>query len=623
MWWGLDDREAGSAPPVETMLSQATSGTAPATRRRKAGLLTGGAHSRRRARPRHRAIVRATVVVAVVFGLAIRTWLIFHAPINSDEAVVGLMAAAGLHGHFNAFYWGQTYGGTAETGLTTLFFAVFGQTVLAARLTVITLSAVAALLTWRIALRLVPSPGVAAMAGALVWAAPFASVSFSVLFYGFRGATLACGLIMLLGSLRILDGHRSPIEFAVLGLAAGVGWWSSPEIVYYVIPSGLLLLGAVVVTTGSRWRIWAPRGAVALVAIAVGALPWIWANLHTHFGSLNGARFNPLTRRMDYGDRFDSFFRSVFPTELGVRRGNDLAWIASGLGQPFVKMLTTVLVALVIVLVLLCLARPGRAMAIAAAVVAFPLVYALSPASTQFANGRYGVFLPPLLAMVVGIGLCEAARRLSGLASVRQPADGPVRTPAGGGRRSSGSAVVVAMTGIVLVSLLFSAVTFSQVTGQPHAFTQVWGNPDRASLEAVSTLEKAGVTTGYADYWVAYKLDFLSRSRLTITSIGRDVVRSAAIEDDVLHSKHPAWLFVPPGETDRGASQFSAPVLTIGPDGVPESSFVATLQYLHVRYRVIRTGVLNAVVPDRAVTPIEVNMPGAPTQASSSVAPRR
>ena len=558
-------------------------------------------------------IVRGTVVVAVLLGLGIRIWLIFHTPINSDEAVVGLMAAAGLHGHFNAFYWGQTYGGTAETGLTTLFFAVFGQTVLAAQLTVVTLSAVSAVLTWRIALRLVPSPGVAAMAGALVWVAPFASISFSVLFYGFRGVTLTCGLIVLLGSLRILDGHRSAIEFAVLGLAAGVGWWSSPEIAYHLIPSGLLLLGALVITTGSRWRVWVPGGAIALVAIAVGALPWLWANFHTHFDSLNGATFNVRSRPLDFGGRLNSFFSLVFPTELGVRRGNDLAWIASGLGQPVVKVLTTVLVALVIVSLLLCLARPGRAMAIGAAVLAFPLVYAISPASTQFANGRYGVFLPPLLAMVVVIGLCEAARRLSGLGSVRQPVGGPVQPAVGEGRTSSGTAVATVMAGIVLVALVFSVVTFSQATGQPHAFTRVWGNPDRTSLEAVTRLEKSGVTTGYADYWVAYKLDFLSQNRLTITPIGQDVIRSAAIENDVLASKRPAWLFVPPNEANRGASQFSAPLLTIGPDGVPQSSFVATLDHLNVRYRVIRTGLLNAVVPDRTVTPVQADMPGAPT----------
>ena len=304
---------------------------------------------------------------------------------------------------------------------------------------------------------------------------------------------------------------------------------------------------------------WVPGGAIALVAIAVGALPWLWANFHTHFDSLNGATFNVRSRPLDFGGRLNSFFSLVFPTELGVRRGNDLAWIASGLGQPVVKVLTTVLVALVIVSLLLCLARPGRAMAIGAAVLAFPLVYAISPASTQFANGRYGVFLPPLLAMAVVIGLCEAARRLAGRGPVRQPAGGPVQPAVGEGRTSSGTAVVTVMAGIVLVALLFSVVTFSQATGQPHAFTRVWGNPDRTSLEAVTRLEKSGVTTGYADYWVAYKLDFLSQNRLTITPIGQDVIRSAAIENDVLASKRPAWLFVPPNEANRGASQFSAP----------------------------------------------------------------
>jgi hypothetical protein len=589
-------------------------GTAPVHSKSKVRRSTGDAPVEMRRAPTHRpgattvkVITWVTVIVAVALGVALRAWLIFHEPINSDEAVVGLMAAAGLHGHFTAFYWGQAYGGTAETELTSVFFAIFGQTALAAKLTVVFISAACALLTWRITLRLVPVPGVAAMVGALVWAAPFASVSFSVLFYGFRGVTLACGLVVLLCALRMLDGRRSVFDFVLLGLAAGVGWWSSPEIVYYLIPAGLIFVGAIVATKGSQSRVWILGTLVAVPAMVIGALPWFWANLHTHFGSFNSRKFEAVSS-LNFGDRLNLFYRFVFPTELGLRRGSDLAWIAQGLGDEPTKLLLAFAVGLVAIALVLCLARGGRATAIALAVLAFPLLYAVSPAASAFANGRYGIFLPPLLAMAFAIGSCEAVRRLSrGRSQIR--AARPDRATAPVGRWWPGSTALV-MSGVVLVALLFSTITFSESIGQPHAYTRTWGNPDQDSLAALQGLERGGVSAGYANYWVAYKLDFLSHNRLTLTPIGNDIIRSQPIESRVLASKHTAWLFVPPNKANRGASQFSAPALTIGPDGVPQSTFVARLDRLRVHYRLIQTAVVNAVVPDRTVTPAQLDMPG-------------
>jgi hypothetical protein len=555
-------------------------------------------------------LTRVAVVVTLAMGLAFRIWLIFHAPINSDEAVVGLMAIAGLHGHFNAFYLGQVYGGTAETELTSLFFAVIGRTVLAAQVTVVFLSGLCAFLTWRITLRLVPWRSVAAMTGALVWAAPLASVSLSVLFYGFRGVTLACGLFALLLALRILDGQRSLIDFGSVGVAIGVGWWSSPEIVYYLIPTGLILIGAVVKSTRPRWRMWIPRTALALIAIVVGALPWLWANFHSHFASLQTANF--ASAPSDFESRLDIFYRFVFPTELGVRRGNDLGWIAATLGSWSIAALTVLVVVLLVVTLVLCIARGGRYAAIGLTVLAFPYIYAISPASSVFANARYGVFLPPLLAMVLAVGLCEAVQ-MATKRGARRPARGADEGPVVVRSIAPAKTLAVAsvtMASVVAATLLFSGVTFSQEILQPHAYTPTWGNPNGASVEAVQQLERGGVSAGYADYWVAYKLDFLSENRLVISPIGDDTIRSASIEAEALGSKHTAWLFVPPDKADAGASQFSSPALTVGPDGVSKGWFLERLHRLGVRYRIIPTGVLDAVVPDQTVTPSEFNLPG-------------
>src|SRR5665213_1722445 len=55
--------------------------------------------------------LRVAVVVLAIMGLGIRVWALGRHAINADQAVVGLMAEQILHGHFSAFYWGQSYGG--------------------------------------------------------------------------------------------------------------------------------------------------------------------------------------------------------------------------------------------------------------------------------------------------------------------------------------------------------------------------------------------------------------------------------------------------------------------------------------------------------------------------------
>ena len=67
------------------------------------------------------------------------------------------MADAILHGHFNAFYWGQQYGGVEPYAVAAVF-ALFGHSAATLSLTPALLSVGTALVTWRAALRLVRIP---------------------------------------------------------------------------------------------------------------------------------------------------------------------------------------------------------------------------------------------------------------------------------------------------------------------------------------------------------------------------------------------------------------------------------------------------------------------------------
>src|SRR4051794_29419685 len=104
---------------------------------------------------RHRAET-VWIAVAIAAGIAIRAWLIVlpTGAFDSDEAVVGLIARHALHQReFHTFYWGQAYGGTLEPLLAVPMFAIAGARVGVLKALPLLLSAVTALLVWRVGRR--------------------------------------------------------------------------------------------------------------------------------------------------------------------------------------------------------------------------------------------------------------------------------------------------------------------------------------------------------------------------------------------------------------------------------------------------------------------------------------
>lgn len=572
--------------PVETAAPPTTPGHPPDPDQDTAGRGPGPAG--RFAWPTWLAVL---VAVCVVAGVVARLWYLATLTTNADQAVVGLMAVAILHGHFSAFFWGQSYGGV-EPYVAALLVAVFGRTAFALGLTTILLSAGAALLTWRAALRLVSDRWLAALAGALVWVVPAFDVT-STREYGFRDATLVGGLAALLLGLRILDGHRSTASFAGFGLVVGVAWWASPESVYFTLPAAALALGGLVaaVDLGAAGRL--ARVGAAGAAFVAGALPWLWSNVRDGFQSFNtSAQQSPTDG--SYASHLHTFFSFVVPLQLGVRyydtglpvfggnAGFALEWVSGGV----------VLVALV-----LCLARRGRAQVIGAAAVLFPFVYAVNPLAYWWQDGRYSIYLPPLAALVAAIGCEELVRRTSrgARAGARHRARAAVRT----------SRARALLGVIVLVSLLGAVVgCFQVVTWPPPGPTT---DPNAATQPIVAALVHAGATTGYADYWIAYRLDYLSGGRLTYTPVAGDSLRSVPLYDEVARDPRPtAWLFVPDGLLGVTGPQFGSTALV--ESYLTEAEFTAALGRLGVPYRVVRTPMLDAVIPGRPVTPPEVGL---------------
>jgi Flp pilus assembly pilin Flp len=543
------------------------------------------------ARGSWRFVVQALVVVLVGFGAVIRIWLLFHQPISSDEANAGMLAEAILHGHFQAFYPGQVYGGT-EFYVLAVVTAVLGHTSFALHLEPMLFSVAAAILVWRVSLRLVRSRGIAALAAAVVFAAPAVNIFSSSIYQG-RGLTMVCGLVAILEALRLLDEpqllqvRRGFLDCAVFGLAVGLGWWSMPEITYFYPIAGLLILAALLSHRAGPWVRDRLLRLVVLIAVAViGALPWLWNNVKSHFASLAVSSFEggQGTIWSQLGSHFHLFILGVVPMQLGLRVPYTGYWFG---GATLTWVVAVLAIGLGGISLLICLWKRGRATALAIGVLLFPLLYSENPGTWYWTDGRYAVYLGPLFAMTVAVGIDEIAFWLRGMSWSRVLHGGEV-----------------VMSLVVVVALSLSVYAFHNYTGvTPSTFGRGWVSPDGKSLAAIKDLEAAGIKYGYADYWVAYKIDYLSDGKLVIdtSGIGDDLDRWPSIDATVIAAQKPAWIFVNPTVLTPD-SPF--PVVG-GPNGETEPVFLAGLKQAHIKYQIVNAGVLQAVVARQKVPPRE------------------
>src|SRR5262249_16746576 len=141
---------------------------------------------------------------------------------------------------------------------------------------------------------------------------------------------------------------------------------------------------------GPLW-FWPSRVAVALLAAGFGAIPWLWANVGTGFKSIQSSSFSGhhTVVSHEFGARFSHFFQHG----LQVLQGTALDG-HNPIGSPIGSLLILCGEALIVVAVVACFVTPGRSRAIGLAVVAFPFVYAASPASWYWFDGRYAMYFP-------------------------------------------------------------------------------------------------------------------------------------------------------------------------------------------------------------------------------------
>lgn len=441
----------------------------------------------------------ALVSAGVAAGLLAR-FVVLHSQlgtIDSDEAVVGLMARHFARGDVRAFYWGQPYGGTLEPALAATGFRLLGSSATALKAVPMALDACAALLTWRVGRR-ITVPVAAAVAGLLVWIWPATYLWWSVKERGFYEAGLCLTLVGALLALRIVgsSGRSCWPDWLALGLVSGLGWWETPQVVYVLAPVAVWLAWRL---RGAGWR-----SVAAVPTFVIGAAPWLWPNVHNGFASL---RPPPSPVKGTYFDHLVTLAHVGAPMTMGFRVPYVTRWLHPAPVAQFLYLATCALV------VAGCARRWPGGRVVAVVLVCLPFLHALLPLAGTVAEGRYTLFALPWLALAIAhrCNVRIAAVLAIGLAA-----------------------------GVTVLGLL-------AMRGETDPYA-----PDRHVPRSLAELERAldnhGVHHAWANYWVAYRLTFETRERTVVAPASSD--RFAPYASAVSADPAAAHVFMSGAHTD-------------------------------------------------------------------------
>lgn len=421
----------------------------------------------------------AVLAAGLLVGLLLRV-LVVASPalgrLDSDQAVLYLMARHVGSGELPAFFWGQHYGGSLLQTVLGLAFVVTGPHLWLLRLATGLLSLLVAVLTWRVGAHLWSEP-VGAVAGGLL-----AVGSPELVFYTTTGeAFYTAGICTSL--LALLLAARSPLTWrtaCLVGLLAGVALWESPFSLLTLLPAGVLLLPVV--------RAAPARLLPLVVGVAGGGAP-LWLSL------LSGHAFVPpqfhnqqsVSARVEGAvtGTWSSVFTRFAPSQVP-------AWLVDRLAVAGLVLVVGVgLLALV-------RRRDLRLLALLLPVVLWVPFHVRAYLPTDPPSARYGLPLLPFLAVWV-------ASRLR----PRQE--------------------LLAVTGLVL----FTGAGLWQAAGALASPEQVLHNASYARL--ADDLRRHGRNAVYADYWVAYRLAAETDERITADAPAqprRDSYATAAAQAD-------------------------------------------------------------------------------------------
>ncbi len=331
----------------------------------------------------------------------------------------------------------------------------------------------------------------------------------------------------------------------------------------------------------------------------LGMLPWLMAGVGDGWATLRVGQATSLSG--SYGHRLNVEFTHVLPMAFGARVEGVGVWLVNrDIGVlAYAAALFLVVAACVVLWQRVVLAR-----VLVLFCVAFPFLYAMFPTSWFWNDGRYVIFLTPVVSLVVmgAVGTIDFAPARH---SIPRHSSG-VRI-AVASRRKTTTALLLS-SGLLVVataSTLWAVNSGFGVVSSPSKLISWHANPDPKLEDVERRLTQMGVHTAYAEYWVAYDVEFLSDGHLTVSAV--DDNRNVAERSAVDRAPRSAWIFV---LTDADAESELGTGGDLNPPGVSVTSLTSWLSLHDIPYKTLSRGPYTVVVPARQVTPADI---GAPT----------
>ena len=447
--------------------------------------------------------LNGVVLAILVTGVVVRADILAGpgGGLDADEAVVGLMARHLLDGEWTTFFWAQDYGGTQEVALAAGAFAIFGASTLVLKILTIALHALACLLVWLVGRRTVGEPS-ARVGAALYWVWPAVFLVTSTRARGYYEFGLIAALTVLLLAAKIDEKPSLPLV-AGFGLACGLGWWATPQIVLVAVPA--------VVWLGLRRRELVRKVPAGLVAAAIGAAPWLLYNAGRDWPSLD-LTSSPPSGTNTYLDHLEAFVTQGFPAAVGLKHVISDRWVGPAVVGWF---LCLVVVVGFIALSFVKKERPSLLLLVA---LLCPFLVSLSPFAWYVIEPRYLYFAAPVFALLL-------ARCLS-------------RT------RALQAVVLVAIASLSVISVQEwqGDIEAIESTGPREGLQPGDLDPLIAELQA------RAVDAAFTDYWNAYRISFASEEEVIATSLG--LVRYGPHDEFVRNDDAPAYVFIRGSETE-------------------------------------------------------------------------
>ncbi len=498
----------------------------------------------------------ALMLAALVFRVVLMTTVYAH--IDSDEAIIGLMAYHIGAGDRPLLYDGQPYQGSLEAYLAALAFQLWGAGDFTLRLPALAFSVgfVGAVYALGAALygrrnAVLSALFVAFGPGLLIFHSTAAG-------YGYI-EVMVCGAILLLLAARYPDPRAVPLPMALAGGAlAGVGLWMEPLMAEYLAPLTLAyllpLLSAWRATSFAGWFRVLRALAVAAAGTLIGAAPLLLYNLNNH-----GATLAYLYRNGRGGDHLAVAVHLVsqaLPIVLGLAIPHSGQEVATRLANAHPAAYLVGLVGGAYILGRLVLGPAGLLPRIASLLRGQESGEAVFSSSASMSgmsrrtdsdaslparnrDGSLALFAISCLLFFVlsrfGAGWSSTSlpRYLLPLYTVT-PLVVDMLIPRASGRRATG----VALLSVGLLCLAGLSLTMD-LPGNERAQRPIDG--------LVRVLHEDGVRAAYTNYWIAYRLSFESQGRIAGLPVNGLRLARVRIPGDLataahLPTNHLAWI---------------------------------------------------------------------------------